>query len=589
MFYDLRLTYFVEDPNLRYVSGRALASDLKSEQALRCIRNWLRQCTEHHSHGRGHKQADHGDDSVERPTFLLDVGMTEDAHLRLVENDKAATAPYIALSYVWGKVPEEVKRLYLNKANKTKYLEQIPETDLPKTIQDAIWVTRGLNIRSLWVDALCIVQDDKSLKDREILKMHDIYAGSYLTVQAACENAVMGSFLIKRESHALADQRLRYSQQGSTDRPQYIYMRPAELSSWNQCGLVETRAWCFEEFFLPQRLLVVAKTQMSYYCGDGMKWEGNRPSGLRNEDRLSLRRPAMVPWFQDLRKDHVPLSDRTPNPRLDLLKMWYGVLVVEYTPRIVTNDIDRLRAIAGIAKVIQKRNRDIGAYQAGLWMGDLPWSLLWTTKRLHTRPFNKRKMEKAWRDHYQKDLMFRPSGAETHGLAPSWSWASVIGPVDFKFGARFVHSLLVKGLVRFPPDDDFLGKKHDWDITLDAPIKRVYVSSIRRTGLELRDKAKPKNLGQTPHFGALNAVLSSVPEFGELPDNFGLALFDVAEEEAEHRGQSVLCVFISEEWGLLVEPACTGETGVVKYRRLGTFANWCNFYEGESSERVTLI
>lgn len=574
---------------MKYVSGRSLTSDLKSEQALHRIRGWLKHCIGTHSHDNSHRQESGADVSTERPTLLLDVGLAENPHLRLVENDGAATASYIALSYVWGRVPEELKRLYLNMGNKTEYFMQIPESDLPETIQDAIFVTRGLETRYLWIDALCIFQDDKNLKDKEILKMHDIYTGSYLTIQAACTNAVMDPFLVRRGGHKLPDQRLRYSQKESTSRPQYIYMRPAELSP-KQGGLVETRAWCYEEFFLPKRLLVVGKTQMSYCCGEGTIWEGNKPSGLVIEDARSLRRSTLLPWFNYLRPDLVPLSTRTPNSRLDSLKLWYDLLVVDYTPRIVTNDVDRLRAIAGIAKVIQKQNRQIGAYQVGLWMGDLPWGLLWSTRRLHKTPFHNREMGKAWRDHYEKDLMFRPSGAEAHCRAPSWSWASVIGPVYYRFEARFVHKLLVKELVRLPPDDDFLGKKGNWEIILDTPTKFVHVSSILRTREELQTKGKPRNyLDQSSLSRALNTVLSSAPEHRELPDHFGLAKFDVAEDEAQKLGHSVLCVFISEEMGLIVEPTCTEETGEVKFRRLGTFFNWCNFYEGESSKRVVLI
>lgn len=568
---------------MRYVSGRTLASDLKSDQALRRIRGWLKHCTGSHSHDDSPT-----DVSMERPTLLLDVGFIESANLRLVENDEAATAPYIALSYVWGRVPERLKRLYLNTGTKTGYLEKIPESELPDTIRDAIFVTRGLGIRYLWVDALCIVQDDKNLKDKEIMKMHDIYAGSYLTVQAASTSAVMDSFLVKRSGHALPDQRLRYSQKGSTKKPQYIYMRPAELST-KQGGLVETRAWCYEEFFLPKRLLVMAKGQMYYCCGASTEWEGNKPSSITVADSRSLRRLALTPWHQHLRPDQVPLSSRPPDPRLDHLRLWYEILVTDYTPRIVTNDVDRLRAIAGIAKVIQKRNREIGAYQVGLWMEDLPWGLLWSTRRLQQSPFHKREMGKAWRDHYKRDLMFRPSGAAARCRAPSWSWGSVIGPVYCNFTARFVHKLLAK-VLRFPPGEDFLGKKEDWKIILDAPTKRVHVGSILRTRQELNAKGKPHNhLGPPPVSGAVHTVLLSVPELEELPEHFALAKFDVAEDEAVNRGHSVLCLFISEELGLIVEPASTKEAVEVIYRRLGTFISWCNFYEGEPSATVALI
>lgn len=46
--------------------------------------------------------------------------------------------------------------------------------------------------------------------------MHDVYTGSYLTIQAARTSAVINPFLIKCDSHTLADQRLRYCQNKST-------------------------------------------------------------------------------------------------------------------------------------------------------------------------------------------------------------------------------------------------------------------------------------------------------------------------------------------------------------------------------------
>lgn len=59
---------------------------------------------------------------------------------------------------------------------------------------------------------------------------------------------------------------------------------------------------------------------------------------------------------------------------LDPLSLWYDILVLDYTSRIGTNDFDQPSAIAGIAKVNQKRDNYIGTSQMGLWMKDLPWA-----------------------------------------------------------------------------------------------------------------------------------------------------------------------------------------------------------------------
>lgn len=56
----------------------------------------------------------------------------------------------------------------------------------PKTFQDAVALIRALPIRYLWIDSLCIVQDDRADWEREAQKMVDIYESAYLTIAAAC-------------------------------------------------------------------------------------------------------------------------------------------------------------------------------------------------------------------------------------------------------------------------------------------------------------------------------------------------------------------------------------------------------------------
>ena len=58
---------------------------------------------------------------------------------------------YLSLSYVWGKSNECAKTTRLN-FNQRK--QQIDVAAFPRTIQDAIKITRAMGIEYLWVDAV---------------------------------------------------------------------------------------------------------------------------------------------------------------------------------------------------------------------------------------------------------------------------------------------------------------------------------------------------------------------------------------------------------------------------------------------------
>ncbi|KAG1804418.1 heterokaryon incompatibility protein-domain-containing protein [Suillus subaureus] len=102
---------------------------------------------------------------------------------------------YAALSYVWGEPqPHSVCTTKLS-----TYLESIDILLLPKTIRDAIFCTYSLNLRYLWVDTLCILQDLNEDKQREIPQMCDIYRCAYVTIIAASSHKVSEGFLHNRK------------------------------------------------------------------------------------------------------------------------------------------------------------------------------------------------------------------------------------------------------------------------------------------------------------------------------------------------------------------------------------------------------
>ena len=69
---------------------------------------------------------------------------------------------------------------------------------LPKTVQDAITVTKLLGFRYLWVDSLCIIQDSNEDKSKEIDRMGNIYLHSHLTISASRAAEATAGFLDAR-------------------------------------------------------------------------------------------------------------------------------------------------------------------------------------------------------------------------------------------------------------------------------------------------------------------------------------------------------------------------------------------------------
>ncbi|KAK0710050.1 hypothetical protein B0T26DRAFT_596695, partial [Lasiosphaeria miniovina] len=106
---------------------------------------WLGGCRESHELCRDHQRPF-------MPTRLLEL----DGPLRLFTGEISTVAlPYAALSYVWGFTQSHV----LTASTLAAKTAGIDQTQLPKTIQDAIEIARKLGFSYLWVDSLCILLD----------------------------------------------------------------------------------------------------------------------------------------------------------------------------------------------------------------------------------------------------------------------------------------------------------------------------------------------------------------------------------------------------------------------------------------------
>ena len=325
------------------------------------------------------------------PTFVLDVGPDGDATApRLVENDGSQRGTYLTLSYCWGG--RQTAQLTTNSME--AYKIEVPLSSLPQTLQDAVIVTRKLGYRYLWIDALCIIQDDEEFKQKELVNMGRIYGSSFLTIQASVPSSASDGFLAQRRPPDIPPAKLHYKTDAEGRRA-YVYARlkndePPVTST-------SKRAWLFQETVLPVRVVSYTRLQVIVACRERISREDGMPHGARDISPLHYMRIRPVLGPKRLSGPAVT--------REAALVAWYWSIAEFYSERTQSVSDDRLNALSAYA---QEAHRAIaGRYLAGVWDVDLVRGLEW--KRTTVKPL-------------ERAAVYR---------APSWSWASYDGAFSY--------------------------------------------------------------------------------------------------------------------------------------------------------------
>ena len=298
-------------------------------------------------------------------------------------NRRITHAPYIALSYVWGKGKPYTTSLsnimlHRNHGGLERNLQK-----LPRVFHDAFNLVRCLGIRYIWIDSLCIVQDSSRSWGLNSRVMDLIYGNAVLTICAADGvDSSTGLRAMHPKEHD-ADQISADCAQGvrlMVSRPPEIGIR---ASKWN------TRAWTFQERLLSKRCLIFTEGRVYFQClSTGM-----------SEDIFADREGAG--WSLDL--VNAPFQMLRELSRRSL---WvYTNCVPLYTARILTKPKDILAAFNGICNVMEKTLR--APFIFGLPSSHFDLALLWEPQRALERRVPKTDMERA----------------EYGGMQfPSWSW-----------------------------------------------------------------------------------------------------------------------------------------------------------------------
>lgn len=375
--------------------GSQRAYELATSSLADCIKN--------------HTSCPKPDPGTILPTRVIDCKHLSRPKLLL---SRGITAPYTALSYVWG----EGQKYRTQTTNVKRYMTcGINVCVLGQTIRDAIEVTRRLGLRYLWVDALCIIQDSDEDKANELVKMRSIYRDAYLTIIASSAPRASAGFL---HTHTLAAEYAEhprlpfYTRDGrvgsmfaySQDGPAMVYDPMKEP--------VNTRAWCLQERLLSPRKLVYASDTLQYHCQTAMADVGDSISGKPIGEQLH------DVMFQATDKADIAarLSKWTSSDWQGLHELW-RMVVSNYTRRSLTEQGDKLHAFAGVAEEFDRIwGEYAGRYIAGVWEKLLPDDLLWHHDPL---PWSETSSATALTLRARLDRSF----------APSWSWASVDGHV----------------------------------------------------------------------------------------------------------------------------------------------------------------
>ncbi|KAH7156589.1 hypothetical protein EDB81DRAFT_928634 [Dactylonectria macrodidyma] len=258
--------YKIPGPQIRSLQniqmGFPKLADPGSVAHFRILREWLSSCNNTHECFPAYV------DFV--PTRLLDVSDNDSGTVKLLDSecDHVKTERYVALSHRWGS-PEHHAKLCTFKSNIDTFKRGIEVSALPKTFQDAVCVTRGLGLCRLWIDSICIVQDDPNDWDTESKLMERVFSSAYCTIAASCASGSSDGFLKPR----LKRQCVPMQVHTDTDTTYYVCEAIDDFHSHVDQSELNQRGWVMQERALSRRTIYFTETQSYWECGGGVRCE----------------------------------------------------------------------------------------------------------------------------------------------------------------------------------------------------------------------------------------------------------------------------------------------------------------------------
>ncbi|KAM0275712.1 hypothetical protein ACHAQH_007472 [Verticillium albo-atrum] len=549
---DISMDVEARSPWTTVGKGYHIATEGLAGSCVELARTWLKECT---TRTGKHVNAGCFVESLSiLPKRVIDV-----MNNRLYQPSFNEKSRYVALSHCWGgRTPVRTTRDTL-----AAHLKALP-SPLPATFRDAVAVTKALGARFLWIDSLCIIQDDTDDWRREAAHMATIYENALVTISADAASCSTDGFLAAttRQSKPHAEVPYRFTDADGHDVEGTVCVRErGQLGlllpyhglagsrsqkdtddSWVDepdapRSVLSTRGWVFQERILSPRTLHFSEFEMAWECRSICTCECSATS----------YRPYV---YQSLLKGLLAVHE----DQAYFHKLWRVEVVQEYSRMALTFPQDRLIALAGLATAVG-RLRPGDRYLAGMWRSTLKEDLLWAVQpvqasaRLSTRP------------------------------AASWSWGSVTGAVAYGRSSRHdVDRRRMSG--SFKVDEVAVASSQE-----DPFTDPLAGSKLKVTGQVLRGKlagdAELNKMRFVPEDWAPNYTYSS--SLSALPDGPFLVAWDVMTAESSrddsepYKGKQLLFIMMAEQLGgpcglLLEQSEPSSRWSRPRCRRVGSLA-----------------
>jgi hypothetical protein len=314
------------------------------------LRSWIKTCEGHHGTTcNGHVSA-----SVSAGVDIRFIDVTKKCIV-----SGSLTGRHFALSYVWGSAVQfKLLKSNLPDMAVPNALSQAP---LPQTIKDSMSLVASMGERYLWVDALCIVQDDDAGKGVQISQMASIYTSALVTIVAlsgtSASSGLPGVFSsLPRNSHTIQI------------APGLLLAPRKQFSDLFKDSVYNSRAWTFQEQILSRRCLFFTEQQIYYQCLSSAFCEDR--FGHCIEDSISSMNPL----------SEARIWSQQPKSGLDLTQngafRYYSRFIADYTSKSMGYLSDILNAFTGISVTLS------AMYDWKFWEGIpdslIDFALLWT-------------------------------------------------------------------------------------------------------------------------------------------------------------------------------------------------------------------
>ena len=484
--------YTVGNPSLAYSSSYPLIRLLANDAHLlgqypmyhgrvtgnhispKLLWSWIHSCRDHHEQCKAIRQ--HWD--WQRLTGPRSLTLVDPTNMCLIRHSVGRIEDYIALSYVWGGH----QGLQLTRSNKTELYEhgalRRAWKTIPAVIQDAIELISLLDPcysevakredklgehLFLWVDQLCIVQDDPNDKSVQIEQMGHIYSKA------------MATFVATEGSHSntkLARHHPGEDSQTSCTIPSDAESTPPIQAIRNVGGLRlvsalprvnqflenctwNTRAWTLQEAELSHSLVIFTKAQVYFRCAQDVFQEDVVSEIPQQALKQSTESKRVWHNPQALERRQRPAID-TPWPQTFVM---YATAVESYTRRAMTFPEDVIRAFKGVTHTLYT----LSAWQMpnGLVADVIDFALLWRPTGVLRRRF----VHNGDPHNHQR---------QPNDLAlPTYAWSAWVGPVTYEPVSYEMRSLISRfdirsssrsrRVVRYSQEID-----GNWDDTLES-------------------------------------------------------------------------------------------------------------------------